>query len=429
MINKLKTLIRYCSGHRNQTIFLILLACFIYLRFYQLPERANLGWDQIDSAWAAKSIIVDKHILLQGVPVKNDSGIYMGPLYYYLIAPVYFLTNLDPIASPIFAGITSVFGFSVLFYVTKKIFNTNIALIALFINTFSFFIMSTDRVQNAIGLTMPISYMLFYFLYEVVIGEVKYLKHLAFVTGFSFHIDFTSIFYPIIIFFSLPFFPRSKKTLYSFLIAIPIFLVFLLPSIIFELQTKHSSSSSMMNLLGASYHGFHLVRVLQLTHDAFIGFLAVFQFNTILGYFAFILIPLFGIIYYFQDPKKDRLLLLYLISLWIVVPWFVLSTYSGELTNSYFSLSQDICIAILAFLTMYIFEKRNIFLTLIPTIFWSIFAIYNMQQFYDVTNGNFLGVENTVKEAIQNKKVIPFKDKDPYSYVYYVYKWQEKKTK
>lgn len=130
-------LIKFCAKYKVQIILFIILAAHIFLRFYLLLDRANFGWDQIDSAWAAKDIIANKHFLINGPVAKGNSGIYMGPLYYYLITIVYFFTNLDPIASPIFAGLMSILNLIIVYQVTKKIFGVNVALVACFINTFS----------------------------------------------------------------------------------------------------------------------------------------------------------------------------------------------------------------------------------------------------------------------------------------------------
>src|SRR5579872_774224 len=122
--------VRVIIKYRFHILFALLLILHIFLRSYQLFERANIGWDQIDSARAAKHIIADHRILLNGPVAKGNSGIYMGPLYYYAIAIFYFFTNLDPIASPLFQLTISVINLLVLFFVTKKIFGLRVAFMA-----------------------------------------------------------------------------------------------------------------------------------------------------------------------------------------------------------------------------------------------------------------------------------------------------------
>ncbi len=417
----------YVREHKILCFFFLLLALHIFFRFYKLFERASLGWDQVDSAWAAKSILVDKNYWLKGPVVKGNSGIYMGPLYYYLITPFYALTNLDPIASAIFAGITSIISFFVLYFVTQKIFDSRVALIAAFINTFSVAVMSWDRVPSAANFIVPISYVIFYFLYKVITGNPKYILHLAIATGLSFHVDFTSVFYPICILLALPLFPRNKKTLYCILVSLPVFFLFLVPSVARDVHTGRATFGSLFSYIGTYFHGIHLRRIVQLAHDAFISFEGILQFR-ILRPFVFFFLPLFIVLYYWAKPHRHRLLLGFLMVLWVVAPWLTLSAYSGELTFYYFSMSRDIAIAILAFLTVFFFSKRQWAAQVFLIVFWIAYAWYGVGEFLQVPNGNLLNIENGVRSAIGKNETIPFKDKDPYAYVYYVYTRYNKKN-
>ena len=118
-------------NHWHLLTLLLIFVFFIFLRFYLLEEKSSFGWDQVDNAWAAKNIIVDKKLPLVGMQAKGSSGFFIGPYYYYLLVPVYFLTNLDPIASGIFAGITSVISFFIIYFITRSLFSNKIALLAL----------------------------------------------------------------------------------------------------------------------------------------------------------------------------------------------------------------------------------------------------------------------------------------------------------
>lgn len=413
-------LVEFCIKYKIQIIFILFLTAHIFLRFYLLFQRADLGFDQIESAWTAKSIIVDKHFLINGPVIKGNSGIYMGPLYYYLITIIYFFTNLDPIASPIFQGIMSVLNLLVLYYVTKKLFGTNVALIAIFINLFSIIVMNADRVQSAYYLIVPMSYLIFYALYKVVCGEAKYILLLGLFMGLAFHIDFTSILYPIFIFLALPFFPRDKETLKYLFLSLLIFIVFLLPSLLSQLTIQHSTPVKFLYLLHNYYHGFHLTRILQLLHDAFISYEQILQFR-FLRPLVFLVLPIFSLLYYTTNPKKQSLKLFYLMTLWIIIPWLVLSTYSGELTDYYFSLPRDIAIATLAYITFFLYQRKLFIYKLIPIVFFGIYALYSLQLFFNSNNGNLLKTEANVRKSISKKKVIFFKPSDLESYIYYVY--------
>ncbi|MDE2025855.1 MAG: glycosyltransferase family 39 protein [Patescibacteria group bacterium] len=416
---KFLTLFQFLKQHRFTILFCFLLILQIFLRTYQLFERASFGWDQIDSAWAAKSILVDKQYFINGPVAKLNSGIYLGPLYFYLITPFYFFTNLDPIASPIFQAVLSVFSLFVIYFVTKKIFNSSVALVASAISIFSLSIMNADRIQSAFYLIVPISYLIFFALVSVVKGKTAYIPFLALFLGLSLQVDFISVFYPVIILLCLPFFPRNKQTLKYSGIGIVILLLLILPSLI-GIFTKHTSSGSFAALFHSSYHGVHLTRILQLFHDAFISFGEILQFN-ILAPFACLLPITFGIVYYIKTPTKQTLIFFYIIGLFIFVPWLILSTYKGELTDYYFALPKDLAIAMLAFLTVYLVEKKNMIFKLIPILFWGIYVYTSLTTFFIPSKGNLLDYEKQAKIDFKNKTIIPFSKYNAEIYLYEVY--------
>ncbi|HLD24398.1 MAG TPA: glycosyltransferase family 39 protein [Patescibacteria group bacterium] len=401
-------------------VFFLLLSFHIFFRFSDLEARASLGWDQIDSAWAAKSIVVDKHLVVNGPVAKGNTGIYMGPLYYYLIAIVYYFTGMDPIASPIFGAITATVSAIVVYWVTKKLFGERVALIALFINTFSMNVIHRDHIQNAIQFIVPVSYLIFYFLYRVITDSPRHLVYLGIMIGLSFHVDFTSVFYPMFVLLALPFFPRSKKSIPYYALSLVLFLLLVSPILVVSGGSQNSLGTNLLSLFGTYYHGFHLQRAWQLVHDAFISIENILQFKFFRPY-VFFLVPVFAALYYRNNKKKDALKLFYLIALWFVIPWLVLSTYKGELTSSYFSLPYDISIAMLAYLTWQIMSARTMFFRLVPVALWAWYAVVNTQTFISTVSGTMPKQRQDVLNAIARKQVIEFKDSHADSFLYYYY--------
>ena len=401
-------------------IFLLILVIHSFFRFYQLDSRSPFGWDQVDNAWAAKNIIVDHKLPLLGFQAKLNSGIFIGPLYYYLIAPFYFLTGLDPVASGIFAGLTSLFTLLVIFVVIRKIFSDEVALIACLIWAVSSSLINFDRVQGPVNFIPPFSLLILYFLYKFLTGNLRYVFLLAAAVGFAFHTHFTAVFYPLIIFCCLPLFPR-KKPLSGYLpLALAVFILFLTPNIIHDFQSKASGSRSLINYLGTYYHGLHLVRVIQLTKDAFIEF-ENFLFPQI-KFLKYLLLPLFLIISLILSSfKKQSLILGYLFSLWFLIPWLIFSVYSGEISNYYFSINLPIALIIIAFLTWQIFKIKGIAFKILITGFWLYFALINVQNFFNTHPLGLRLQKEAVQKAIKAGQKIEFKQGAPQSYLYYIY--------
>lgn len=415
----LHNIIKFCKKNRALLSFFLLLAIFIFFRFYKIVEFSNIGWDQTDSAWAARSILEVNPFRAEGVPIKGNTSMFMGPLYYYLITPVYFFTNLDMIASPIFAGIIAVINFLIFTVITKKLFGTLTAGIAAIIYTFSYPLILHDRTQAAFILIPILSYIIFFFTYKIIKGNEKYILFFAAAVGFGFHVHFTTVMYPFIFLLTVPFYPKTKKTLLYILLAIPVFLLFVSPIIYTTFFAKRSSAGSFTSYFNTFYHGFHLRRMMQINRDAFIGFQKVLQFP-ILQPLVYLIIPLFTVVYYRFGPKKNKFLLPYLMAIWIVVPWVLLSAYSGELTDYYFSAPIYVGVAAVSYMLAVLFSQKTILAKLAVSTLLICFVIYSIHLFLLIQPGNYLYVKTTVDKAISLRQKMPFKDRDPYYYRYYI---------
>ncbi len=301
MVKKLSQIVNFLKKDKRRILLILIFAAHIFLRFYQLEERAQFNWDQVDNAWAAKNILIEHKLPLLGPYAKgSSSGIQIGPAYYYLITPFYWLFKLDPIASPIFAGITSIFTFFVLFYIIKKLFSFNIALIAVFINTVAFSGMGFDRTQWNVNFLPSVSLIILYALYKVLNGSARHLLLLAAGMGALFHIHLTAIFFPMIVLLTSPLiifrYKDRKKEFFKYLaISAPLFLIWFVPLFISNLQTSAAGFYNLSKYLQTYYHGFHLTRVLQLLPDAFIQFDPYLFFQEI-KLLKYILLPIFSFV-------------------------------------------------------------------------------------------------------------------------------------
>lgn len=409
----------FVRNYKNLIIFVIIFVLLIFLRFYEMETRSPFEWDQVNNAWAAQRIIVDHNFPLLGFQVKLNSGIYIGPIYYYLVSIFYFFTNLDPIASGITAGVTSIFTFLTLFYVTKKLFSVNVALVSVFINTVGFFGIMFDRIQGPINFIPSISLIIFYSLYQIITGKPKYLLLLGFALGFSVHVHVSSIYYPVIILLSLPFFPKTKEMIKNAAMSFFVFVLFLVPNIIAFLQNSGHVSAGL-GYGQTYYHGFHLRRVLQLLNDAFIQFEPILTFP-ILKPLKFVFIPLFISVYLFKSVSREKLLFCYLVLLWFLVPWFVLATYSGEISDYYFSTNRFIGIVVISYLLARLFYLKNWLLRILLLCLLLFYADFNISKFLSLNEYGLSSKRQNVLKAINDGRRIEFTEGAPESYLYYYY--------
>jgi hypothetical protein len=91
------------------------------LRFYRLSDMATFGGDQgIDYQNVAK-MVVEKRLSLLG-PITHV-GIFLGPLYYYLLIPFFLIFNFDPVAAPVMFALFGTATVGLVYILAKKLFS------------------------------------------------------------------------------------------------------------------------------------------------------------------------------------------------------------------------------------------------------------------------------------------------------------------
>lgn len=403
----------------NLFTFILILVIFIFLRIYQIEEKNQFHIDQVNDAWIVKNFIVDGKIPLLGTQARLNSGIFMGPLYYYYLSSFYFLTNLDPVAIGFSSAVAGLITLVAMFFVSQKLFSTKLALLSIALYTVSYAVISGDRIQWTVNFLVPVSILIFYSLYKVITGSEKHLLLLGIMLGLSFHVHFTSVFYLPIVLFSIPFFPRTERAFKYLIYGILSFFVIMLPSIIH--MTVNKGGGDLISYLGIFYHGLHLRRVLQLTSDAFIQFEQILFFPR-LKTLGLLMVPLFIFLYLKERLDRKRLALVYLVSLWFIIPWFILSLYSGEITEYYFLIGRPIVILIISYFLHRLILSRLLMLKIIVTLIIVGYAYININKFLTFEQRSLSYYRSETISRIRTGEKIEFFEGSPQSYLYYLYK-------
>src|SRR3989344_1570965 len=149
-----------------KTTWLILIAALIigaFTRSYQLIERFSYAHDTDLSAWIVKDMIIDGHPRLIG-QLTSSPGIFIGPLFYYQLVPLYLISGMEPAATlfyPLFVGLFSIFS---LYYITAKIWGRTPAALAALLYAASFLISQAERSMVP---TTPVYLWTIWFIYSL----------------------------------------------------------------------------------------------------------------------------------------------------------------------------------------------------------------------------------------------------------------------
>lgn len=118
------------------SLFLIFLLG-LFLRTYRLDEILRFFYDQGRDALVVYDILQRGKLTLIG-PTTGIEGIFLGPFYYYLITPAYFLGNGDPAVAATWVSFVNSLAIFVIFFTGRKLFGNVAGLISAFLFALSF---------------------------------------------------------------------------------------------------------------------------------------------------------------------------------------------------------------------------------------------------------------------------------------------------
>lgn len=320
----------------------MILAVSFFFRTYQIVERFDFGHDGDLSAWIVKDIAVNHHFRLIG-QLTTAPGIFIGPIYYYLLIPFYFLTNMDPVGGVVLITILGILTTLSYYLVFGKLFNQKLGLIAAFLEATLLSLINLDRwvVPSTPSNLWVIWY--FYTIAAVSQGNFSVLPLLGILIGLIWNIHIALA--PCLVAVPVAFIVSKKlPKLKQVLLGIAALLVTSIPLILFEMRHNFSQTASLIQGFAVDHGGEKglpkLVLVLQmLSKNINALFLAPQSLPQAISYIFTLSLLLIGVLLILKKilPGKIALSLF----AWIigVVGFF---TFSSSLVSEYYLYSVDI---------------------------------------------------------------------------------------
>ena len=238
---------------KKRSLFTILLLGLL-LRTYNPMELFQYGHDQDLIGWFVKDIVVNHNLRLIGQQT-SQLGVFIGPLFYYVIIPFYLITNMDPIGGVIFVtliGLITIYSF---YYVFKNVFDEKTGLIAAAIYATSFSTVLTDR---EVVPTTPVMLWSIWFLYDLHLllkGKFKFgLPLLGVLVGLIWHINMGLVLLTPVAVLAIILskkLPKPKTAILS----LSLFLLLSAPLILFELRHNFLQSHAIISSLAGNSTG------------------------------------------------------------------------------------------------------------------------------------------------------------------------------
>lgn len=237
----------------NLLILIILLLAF-YLRIYRIADLLDFHYDQGRDALVIWDLWHKNKMFLIG-PTTGLDGIFLGPFYYYLIAPLYLIGAGSPTVPSMFLSLLTVVALYILYLTGIEIGGKVTGFIALIVGSFSNHIIFSNRwLSNPTPIYLT-SILIIYLMILIIKKPKSYYWPLIYLlVGMSLQFELASaIFYlPILLVFTI--WQRSKINLKIFTISCLCILVTLLPQLIFNFKHDNILVNNIVNQILNSNH-------------------------------------------------------------------------------------------------------------------------------------------------------------------------------
>jgi 4-amino-4-deoxy-L-arabinose transferase-like glycosyltransferase len=312
------------------------LALVVFVKTYNIESRFPFGWDQARDANMAWQIIRDHKLTLIGPQVVSDDAFFLGPLWYYLLVPFYFLFNMNPLGAGAFAVINAVVTTLALYFLSRKLLGTKEAVFTSLI----YALLPDAGAWNPILIPLLVIGTLWSLL-EIIDGKKKYIILSFLLLGLGLQIHFQAIFFVILLIFSFYVYYKYKNKLpvKELIYGIGIFIFTFLPLIIFDLRHNFINFNGVFKLFGIGVPNLHnQITYLSQIENVLPKFLSTATFflpnfmnyKVIIG--PIILICALVGIYKMRIKKSKKILL----TIFILLPVIIFSFYKGNLSEYYF---------------------------------------------------------------------------------------------
>ena len=399
-------MVKFLRGHY---ILLAILALGLFLRVYKPAQLFLYSHDQDLAGWIIKDIVVNGHPRLIG-QLTSTQGIFIGPLFYYLLIPFYLAFNMAPIGGVVLVSLLGLFSIFSFYWVFSKVFNERTGLIAAFLYAVSFYTVFNDR---EVVPTMPVivwSVWYFYAISLLLKGRQKLAYPiLGILLGLIWHLNVGLV-------LLAPLIPvaqwLSRKKLKPRPLILGFFALFItsLPLFAFEARHNFSQTKALFRAFTTDQSAIisgadKLGRTIHLASKNLTGFiwgsLINISFETLLVLVLFV----FAILVIKRAISKN---LAQIMSLWLFIYVLFFSLYSKVLSEYYLNGMMVAWIAILALGVAYLTGRKRLKRWGRYALF--VFAAINLYRFFtlDINRSGYLERKATVAEIKRDAKARGF---------------------
>ena len=390
-------------------LLITILIVGVFLRFYNISGFTTFLGDQGRDAIILKRILSLEHFPAIGAPTSVGQ-VYLGPFYYYFIAPWLLFSKLNPIGPVVGVAIFSSLYLLINYLIVKELIDKKTALVSTLFLGFSSVLIELSRFSWNPNLLPLFTLLTIYFL----VKSIKTLRWYFFaLTGaflsFSIQLHYLALFIlPAVGLIYGDFLIKNLKKIETLIINFSVliisFLFFSSPLIIFDLRHQFLNTKNFIELFQQS--GTSLVAKINSLTDSFY-YLNFYSFHIDLNKFLVYLLLFFLVVAYATLNKQKSQIKTFL--LFFLLTIVGMSLYSGQKHPHYFGVLYPVYYVVVAYFL--VFSYDFIFGKILLSLFIAGFIFLNFQKYpyfrYPANNQVHLA-KNVAQKIYDNVKADKF---------------------
>lgn len=405
----------------------------IFLRFYRFEEFVTFLGDQGRDAIIIKRIITGEHFPAIGPP-SSVGQVYLGPFYYYFIAPWLLFFNFNPLGLAFGVCFFSSLFIIVNYLIVKELFDQKTALISSTLVAFSFVLIDLSRFSwnpNLLPLFSLIN--LYFFIKSLKTHRWYYFGLTGAFLSFCLQLHYVFLFslpgFFLIYLFS---FKRNrvnlKTSILNFSILLTAFFLSSSPLLIFDLRHNFLNTKNFLNLISQSRSD--LTQKISNFLESFFAlnqFSFNFEMNKLLAYSLIFFLSLLTIVFVKKEDSLKYFLVTLLFSL------IFMSFFSGKKHPHYFASLYPLYFVIIANFFSFFSDSNFGKATIFAFVAGFIFLNFQKYPYFRFQGDNQINksrrVAFKIKENVKREKFTITSLPEQYSdstYRYFLEIWDKK---
>jgi len=239
----------FFNSHLRLVTVLFILLISAFLRLYRISEYMTFLGDEGRDVMVVKKMIVDHKFTLLG-PTSSVGGFFLGPVYYYFMAPFLWIWRLDPTGPAIMVALFGIGTVYLIYHVGTRLFHPVVGISASLLYALSPLVIAYSRSSWNPNLVPFFSLLTVYFCYRSVESQRKrdfFLTGIFIGIGLQLHYVF--LFLIAMVFFWYVLMGRKKDLLPGYLLLCAGFLTGFFPYLLFELRHGFPNTQTIIRFI------------------------------------------------------------------------------------------------------------------------------------------------------------------------------------